>query len=471
MKDKGLKIGMILLIAPVVIVLLVGILSPNTLKEKNKGTVINVPMFIREQPNWESKTIAQVNVGDVVEVLGTEGAWYYCHFGEYTGYLPAQNIVTSVKAETLLNNTTSSEISAMPLTAVTTPSTASLKVEQVESTTTVKVTTTVTTTPITTTTAKSSKVTTTSTTKVTENITNATTTAKPIVTTPITTTAVNTTKATTQTTPVTTAKPVVIENSALPNNIFSEISALESKYPKIKIGVGLYSLTDNRGMEYNVDKKIAGGCTVKAAYALFVLKTCEQQDISIYSTELEYKSKHKNTGSGELYKKAYGSKFTLYHLIEQLITVSDNTAYNILLDKFSMNSFQEFLNSIGGQQMGGYTYGYATVTQRKNEWKSIYQYVNSGAKYSGILKNFLLNAAYCYAVQGMSNWHSYMHKSGWNTAKNYTSASDCVIVDDNYLLIILTEDKETGIARTDAVRRLGKVTEDYSKTLPGGKIF
>lgn len=251
----------------------------------------------------------------------------------------------------------------------------------------------------------------------------------------------------------------------LPETILDEINYQKKKYPKMSIAVGIYSLDGKYEYQYNEEALISGACTVKAVYAYFVLDQCQKQDIDIDTEYLTYKKGMKNDGSGIIKYSEYGTNYTISYLLEKLLSISDNTAYNILVSRFPLEDFQEFLDKIDGQQLYGRQYGVTSVLQRKNEWLSIYEYLNNNEKYSDTLRTYITNTKYCYITDWMKNEHNYMHKSGWCDGKNYTSASDCAIVDEKYLLIILTEDYSTGVAHTDVVRTIGLRVEEYSEFL------
>ena len=244
------------------------------------------------------------------------------------------------------------------------------------------------------------------------------------------------------------------------DGILNTIKSFESEYLGTNIAMGIYSLDGTPLFEYNTYSPISGACTVKAPYAMYVLKCCEDKGINIWSEKLQYQDGMRNDGSGEIKNDAIGSEYSIAYLLSQLLSISDNTAYNILLSSFSLDGYQEFLNSFGGQQLCGLQYGTVSVEQRKNEWLAIYQYLNSGNYYySTTLQQMLSNTDYCYLVQGMSNWHNYMHKSGWCDGISYNSASDCAIIDNRYLVIVLSQDYLTGTAHTDIVNVLGREAE------------
>ncbi len=254
---------------------------------------------------------------------------------------------------------------------------------------------------------------------------------------------------------------VSVSDESFSNDILNTIKNFETEYVGTNIGMGIYSLDGSPLFEYNIYSPISGACTIKAPYAMYVLRCCEDEGIDIWNTKLTYQAGMRNDGSGNIKYSAIGSEYTIAYLLTQLLSISDNTAYNILVSRFGLSGYQVFLNSIGGQQLYGLQYGTATVEQRRNEWIAIYNYINSGNYYSYTLQQMLSNTAYCYLVEGMANYHNYLHKSGWSYGSGYTSASDCAIVDNRYLVIVLSQDYNTGIAHTDIVNVLGREAEIF----------
>lgn len=256
-------------------------------------------------------------------------------------------------------------------------------------------------------------------------------------------------------------------NGEMPENIMAEINRLKQLYPGIEIAMGIYSLDGSVNLSFNEYSEYAAGCTVKAAYALYVLEKCEELNIDIWLETIEFRQEHINYGSGDIrYLNQPGQELFIGYLLQKLLSISDNTAYNVLLSKFPLTDFQNFLWKIGGQNLYGVQYGVASVNQRKNEWFAILDYINSERLYSRTMESLISNTPYCYLCDGMSGWHSWLHKSGWaDESTAYTCAADCAVVDGQYLVIVITQDYSTGVAHTDAVRSLGAATETYMSSL------
>ena len=252
------------------------------------------------------------------------------------------------------------------------------------------------------------------------------------------------------------------ETRELPELLMNQVQYWKRMYPNMDIGVGLYSLDGKQGYEYNVNQKINSACTIKASFAKYVLEQCQINGIDIWNTYITFEARHDNFGSGNIIQYGqHGYQYCIGYLVNQLLTVSDNVAYNMLLDMFPLSGFWRMLKPIGGQD-DKMQWGSATVLQRRNEWLDIYKFVNSGGEYAETLRQNLTNTAYAYIPQGMTTYHNYMHKSGWTEDDfEYPASGDCAIIDDKYLLIVLTQDKSIGSGHINVIQYIGNATEAF----------
>lgn len=381
----------------------------------------------------------------------------------------------------------------MPTSSITTEPTETFVVitDVVPTTTSVLTTTTVATTleltettqPETTTTTEAQPMT-------TQPTTQAETTTAPVPTTPEMTTIASTTEAETLTNPpmptepavtsttttTTTAAPVVTEEPVIPvipqtgiQELPAELMQIVQKYqriyPNMSIGVGIYSMDGNSGYEYNATQLFNGACTIKAAYSLFVCSYCDEHGIDIETEQLYYTSAYHHGGSGVIHDWGYNKWYSVHDLLKYLCDYSDNDAMKLLISRFTMSDFYNFIIPLGGESdWANWNGGRASVQQRRNEWIAIYNYINSDAPNAGNLRKFLTNTRYCYLVKGMQYVPTYMHKSGWCDSYSYPSAADAAIIQNRtgtYLMVVMTQDYSTGNGHTDAIAELGNAIDDY----------
>lgn len=275
---------------------------------------------------------------------------------------------------------------------------------------------------------------------------------------------------TTTTVPVVTEQPVISESPAsgfqeLPSSLMDIVNKYKRKYPDMSIGVGIYSLYGDCGYEYNAYQLFNGACTIKAAYALYVCDYCDKNGIDITTEKLLYTSAHHHGGSGVIHDWGYNKWYTIEDLLKYLLGVSDNDAMKLLISRFPMSGFYEFISPLGGENdWANWNGGRASVNQRRNEWIAIYNYINSDAGNANKLRSFLTNTQYCYIIKGMQYVPTYMHKSGWCDSYSYPAACDAAIIQNSngsYLVVIMTQDYSTGNGHTDAIAELGNAIDDY----------
>ena len=269
----------------------------------------------------------------------------------------------------------------------------------------------------------------------------------------------------------------------LPFAMQQYVDSCLSQYPGLHISCGVFSLDGTSGYGYNLNEEIYSACTIKAPYAMYVLKECEKQGINVWQTKLKYTKDMYNGGSGVIKDGPVNTEYSIGYLLSVLLKISDNTAYNVLVSRFGLWGYQNFLNEFGGQNLYGSQYGRASANQRKNEWVEIVKYIGSGSAYAQVLKDDLTGvraynpaigamqidpnkSQYCYLVEWMKHDHEYLHKSGWSWG-DYMSACDCAVIDNQYIIIMMTADYATGLSRTDILRGFGSVVESYVDQVGG----
>ena len=258
--------------------------------------------------------------------------------------------------------------------------------------------------------------------------------------------------------PVTTTPVVVPSEGAFPESVLAVIRSIQKQYPNAKISASAYDLSGRRGYTYNGYTPLYAGCSLKAAYATYVLKQCEARGIDISKYCLEYREGMKNTGAGDLQYSEYGTMFSVGYLIDKLIIISDNTAYNILLSEFPMWEYKQWLNAIGGQQniAAPYQlYGAASSKERVNEWVHVWNYLNTGSTYANRLRYNLSVASPNFLGANV------LHKSGSCDQWDYTCASDAGVVNGSYILAIVVQDAESENGSANAVRSIANAIRSW----------
>jgi beta-lactamase class A len=112
--------------------------------------------------------------------------------------------------------------------------------------------------------------------------------------------------------------------------------------------VSLYAKNLDTGATYGFSENelVRTASTIKLGIMATVFNAVENKKAT-FADEVILKDSDKATGAGVLFEFSEGDKLTIRDLVRLMIVVSDNTATNLLLDRFNADSVNAFLDSIG----------------------------------------------------------------------------------------------------------------------------
>ena len=226
---------------------------------------------------------------------------------------------------------------------------------------------------------------------------------------------------------------------------FGEIDSDLSKIESIldgygqKISIMAYSVDGKKAIAYNTDQKYFSACTIKAAY---VLSCCKQIDKGLCSPEemMAYESHHYHKGSGKIKNQAYGTKYSIKTLLHEALFISDNVAYEMLVDRFGHEYYNQMVTDLGctGLKLRGLWSHDVTVKDMVLLWQEIASYIESNKPMSEVMRKACTNSPFNYGCQFMNNI-DYSHKSGDNfgDAPAYNDAG-IIWAKNPYIYVVLT---------------------------------
>jgi len=217
--------------------------------------------------------------------------------------------------------------------------------------------------------------------------------------------------------------------------VLKEIESKLAKYP-YKISLIGYKLDGEQSFCYNSDMTHHSACTIKAAYAYSLCRYMEENNINL-DTELVYLQKHKFDGAGKIKYASFGTKYTLREVINYSLSISDNVAYKMLLDKFGTSYHNNLMDELGcnSLKISGMWASKCTAKDFVVIWSAIYDYfTHSDSEYSKLFKESCTNTIWnhsCVTLKG----YDYSHKSGDNYPP-WDAQNDACIVwkDEPYIL-------------------------------------
>jgi beta-lactamase class A len=116
--------------------------------------------------------------------------------------------------------------------------------------------------------------------------------------------------------------------------------------PEIVVSMKLQNQTGELLFEKNSQKVVPSASVIKIPILLSLLQEVDKKNIKL-NTKYTLRPEDIVGGSGELQYEVPFNKFTYGHLAQKMISVSDNTATNILIEKLGLEQIQDNINNWG----------------------------------------------------------------------------------------------------------------------------
>jgi beta-lactamase class A len=224
-----------------------------------------------------------------------------------------------------------------------------------------------------------------------------------------------------------------------------ELEELLDSYPK-NISLSVYALNGEKALIYNGEQEYFSACTIKIPWMLYL---CKGIDEGKYSKDdvLTYQEKHYHGGSGKIRYDAYGSTYTVEELITLCLSISDNVAYEMLVQYVDRNDFYAYIDTLECDSLHVPSWSIwssnSVVRDYNRIWQVVYEYFTTNTTGAKILKNACTNTKFAYGVRTLKG-EDYSHKSGDNFGAN-CACNDAGIVwaETPYVYAIFTKSEGT----------------------------
>lgn len=241
------------------------------------------------------------------------------------------------------------------------------------------------------------------------------------------------------------ANKIIVNNSdyVVPDDIADKIYNIIDEN-NIVTGFYAISLKDYTTIGYNAYLSFHTASTVKAPYALYLMKEINKGEKSL-DDRFAYQEKHWEKSSGQIKLFPYGTEFTINDILYYMIHISDNTAYYMIKDYCKYPGYNEMLEELGCQQwMSDWVnWGMFTPHDLAVIWNEIYNF-SFECEEGDILLNLLIDAKYNFIKEALNDYTKVAHKSGFNdngyhdAAIIYGDSSKKESTDD-YIVVIMTQ--------------------------------
>lgn len=144
---------------------------------------------------------------------------------------------------------------------------------------------------------------------------------------------------------------------------------------------------------YNQDVVYYAASTIKSLDALYIYTKAAAGELDLDETMI-YSKKYKWSSSKEMSKHNYGDKVSLRDLVKYAVTVSDNTAHQMLVAYIGRSKLKEFGNSLGAKNtlIGSDNFGNISVTDAVVYMKAINEFINTNDELGTELKSYFVQA-------------------------------------------------------------------------------
>lgn len=178
---------------------------------------------------------------------------------------------------------------------------------------------------------------------------------------------------------------------------------------------------------YNEDKLYYAASLIKMVDALYIYENASAGNLNL-DTKVTYEASNVLGDSKEMQNYKIGSEVSLRDLVKYAITVSDNTAHDILIDYIGFNNLKNFGKSLGAGYtlVGGDEFGEITVDDAIIYLKELNKFINNDSLGSE-LKDYFINSEQNYlslsdynilAAEKYGEYGAYYHENGIVYAPN-----------------------------------------------------
>lgn len=176
-----------------------------------------------------------------------------------------------------------------------------------------------------------------------------------------------------------------------------EITKLENEltdYLKsYSLSVKFVDLKTNYTYSYNENKVYYAASTIKMLDAIYIYKNALEGNLDLESTK-KYTRNFKVAYSAGLEKHKIGDMVSLRDLVKYAVTVSDNSAHQMLVDYIGFNNLKKYGNSLGAKNtlIGGDNFGQIDVNDSIIYLTELYNFIEENSELSEELNSYFIES-------------------------------------------------------------------------------
>ncbi len=177
------------------------------------------------------------------------------------------------------------------------------------------------------------------------------------------------------------------------DEIIAKEKELTDYLKKYRVSIGYRDLELGFHYYYNESDIYYAASTIKSIDALYIYTKAAEGEIDLDET-ITYTSKYRMGSSSATQNISYGTKITLRDLVKYAITVSDNSAHNMLVNYIGKNNLREFGKSLGATTtLGDWDlFGNINVYDAMIYMEAIYKFVQENGELGQELASYFIES-------------------------------------------------------------------------------
>jgi beta-lactamase class A len=241
------------------------------------------------------------------------------------------------------------------------------------------------------------------------------------------------------------------------DNIINEINYLNNDLANYNVSVKYLDPKTNFSYSYNPDKVYYAASTIKLLDALYIYDNASKGNLDL-STVISYDADNKIASSKILNNYSIGSLISLRDLVKAAITVSDNSAHDMLIEYIGVNNLKNYGKELGAGYtlVGGDNFGSIDVNDAIIYLSALNNYINNHEDLGSELQSYFVNSEQNYLTI-----NSFLAAEKYGEYDNYYHELGIVYTYHPYLISILTQ--ENNDARESIIRHINSEINDLQE--------
>lgn len=257
------------------------------------------------------------------------------------------------------------------------------------------------------------------------------------------------------------------------NKMIDSITKLAKSY-KGHVGIYLKDFSTEKTFEYKADKLFPSASLIKIPIMASIFQKINRGSFTL-ETQIKFSEKDRRWGSGSLKWARAGTKLSVSELLYKMITQSDNTAMQILVDYVGISALQDEFQNFGlvytkinqeglSLQSGRVAKeNYTTAREMANLLERIYYRELVSESASEMMLDILKHSK---SVTRLRKGIPISWEIGHKTGLLRRSCHDVGIIfapRGDYLLAVLTGDVPSYSSAKELITKIGKITSKFYK--------